>query len=140
MKRTLFAFTGLVLAFAACVRGTSPSGGMTESEGAAMVEPVSAAPFTDAMVQEGQEIYGGVGICAACHGPDGSGAIGPNLTDDEWLIGDGEYEEIVDRITNGVSSAEATFRRGATMPPRGGGAITEDQVRAVAAYIYALSH
>ena len=141
MKRTLFAFAGLALALTACVRGPSPSDGMTESEGVAVAQPVAASPdFTDAMVQEGQEIYAGAGICAACHGPDGSGAIGPNLTDNEWLIGDGEFEQIVDRITNGVSSAEATFRRGATMPPRGGGAITEAQVRAVAAYVFTLSH
>ena len=50
------------------------------------------------MDQESTEIYTGVGICAACHGPDGTGAIGPDLTDAEWLIGDGEYDP-ADRVS-----------------------------------------
>ena len=95
---------------------------------------------TDAMVQEGQQIYAGVGICAVCHGPDATGAIGPNLTDAEWLLDDGEYEQIVARILSGVTRAEATNSLGATMPPKGGAAITDAQVRAVAAYVWTLSH
>ena len=27
--------------------------------------------------------------CVACHRPDGGGAIGPNLTDDKWILGGG---------------------------------------------------
>lgn len=27
--------------------------------------------------------------CAACHGPDGGGTIGPNLTDENWILGGG---------------------------------------------------
>ena len=95
---------------------------------------------TDAMVQEGQQIYAGAGICAVCHGPDATGAIGPNLTDAEWLLDDGEYEQIVARILSGVTRAEATNSLGATMPPKGGSAITDAQVRAVAAYVWTLSH
>jgi len=92
------------------------------------------------MVQEGREIYTGVGICAACHGPDAAGAIGPDLTDAEWLIGDGEYEQLVDQILKGVSAEEATNPLAAIMPPKGGASLTEAQVRSVAAYVWALSH
>jgi mono/diheme cytochrome c family protein len=92
------------------------------------------------MVQEGQQIYAGAGICAACHGPDGAGAIGPDLTDAEWLIGDGEYEQLVAQILEGVTAAEATNPLGAIMPPKGGAAITDAQVRAVAAYVWTMSH
>jgi mono/diheme cytochrome c family protein len=98
------------------------------------------AGVTDMMVQEGAQIYAGAGICVACHGPDAKGAIGPDLTDAEWLIGDGEYEQLVDQILEGVSAAEATHELGAIMPPKGGAAITDAQVRAVAAYIWTLSH
>jgi mono/diheme cytochrome c family protein len=141
MKRTSFAFAGLVLAFFACAQPPIPYEGVAlpadviEPEGFAL-----PAGITDAMVQEGQGIYAGAGICAVCHGPDATGGIGPNLTDAEWLIGDGEYEQLVTRILDGVSAAEATFRRGATMPPKGGSGITEAQVRAVAAYVWTLSH
>ena len=141
MKRTSFAFAGLVLASFACAPPPTPSEGVALP--ADVIEPEgSALPpgVTDAMVQEGQGIYGGAGICAACHGPDATGGIGPNLADAEWLIGDGEYEQLVTRILNGVSAAEATFRRGATMPPKGGSGISEAQVRAVAAYVWTLSH
>ena len=145
MKRISFAFAGLILAFFAIFYSCSPA---EAPVGAAPqpAAPVSAAPsampagVTDAMVQEGQQIYAGAGICAACHGPDATGAIGPDLTDAEWLIGDGEYEEIVDRIFSGVTAAEATNPLGAPMPPKGGAGITDAQVRSVAAYVWTLSH
>ena len=144
MKRNAFAFARHVLAFFAIfvVVGCS---GRAATEDANVVDDLRAAAprpgdFTDAMVQEGQQIYAGAGICAACHGPDATGAIGPNLTDAEWLIGDGEYEQLVTQILEGVSAADATNPLGAIMPPKGGAAITEAQVRAVAAYVWTLSH
>ncbi len=152
MKRNTFAFARPVLAFFAISYVVGCSGrAVTEDAdlGAAAAQPappsgvaaaIAAGTFTDAMVQEGQRIYAGAGICAACHGPDAAGAIGPDLTDAEWLIGDGEYEQLVTQILDGVSAADATFRRGAIMPPKGGAAITEAQVRSVAAYVWTLSH
>ncbi len=95
---------------------------------------------TDAMVAEGQTVYMGAGLCAACHGMDGSGAIGPNLTDSEWLTGGGSYPELIDQINKGVSAAEIKNSMGAIMPPKGGSAITDDQVKAVAAYVWKLSN
>jgi len=153
MKLTSFVFSGLFLVFSACAQAPSPSEDMIESasvaESADAVEPADAvesagialpAGVTDAMVQEGQQVYAGAGICAACHGPDATGAVGPDLTDPEWLIGDGEYEQLVAQILEGVTAAEATNSLGAIMPPRGGAGITEAQVRAVAAYVWTLSH
>ena len=125
MKRIVFAFAGLGLAFFA----TSNAQAQSLPEG-----------VTDAMVQEGQQIFAGAGICAACHGPDAAGLIGPNLTDDEWLIGDGEYDQLVAQILQGVTAAEATNPLKAIMPPKGGAGITDAQVRSVAAYVWTLSH
>ena len=95
---------------------------------------------TEAMVKDGQAIFLGAGLCAVCHGMDGSGAIGPDLTDEEWLIGGGTYPELVEQITKGVSMEEATTSMGLIMPARGGSAITDDQVKAVAAYVWSISH
>lgn len=39
----------------------------------------------DAAVQKGKATYGTV--CAACHGADGGGIVGPNLTDPYWIHG-----------------------------------------------------
>ena len=147
MKRNSFAFAGLVLAFSAifnsCSSVEAPLGAAAPP-GTPVSDITSASAMpegaTDAMVQEGRQIYAGAGICAACHGPDATGAIGPDLTDDEWLIGDGEYEQLVVQILEGVSAGEATNPLGAIMPPKGGGAITEAQVRSVAAYVWTLSH
>jgi cytochrome c oxidase cbb3-type subunit 3 len=70
--------------------------------------------------------------CAACHGADGRGnpALGaPNLADNTWLYG-GDYARIEETIRNG---------RNGFMPPWRD-RLSEDQVRAVAAYVYAQSH
>jgi mono/diheme cytochrome c family protein len=95
---------------------------------------------TQAMVDQGKTIFASTGLCAACHGPDAKGLVGPDLTDAEWFSGTGEYTEIVERIKVGVSAAEAKNTMGAIMPARGGSGITDEQVEAVAAYVWTLSH
>jgi mono/diheme cytochrome c family protein len=64
------------------------------------------------------------------------GSIGPSLTDAEWIHSKGTYEEIVTQINAGVSQEQA--KSGIPMPPKGGGAISDDDVKAVAAYIHSL--
>jgi cytochrome c oxidase cbb3-type subunit 3 len=50
-------------------------------------------------VEEGKALY--AQNCAACHGPEGKGLIGPNLTDSTWLYG-GKPEEIMKTVTDGT--------------------------------------
>lgn len=40
--------------------------------------------------------------CNACHGLNGEGIIGPNLTDNYWIHGKGDYEVIVEKIAEGI--------------------------------------
>ena len=40
--------------------------------------------------------------CAPCHGPEGQGTIGPNLTDDYWIHGKGTHVDIAAVIKTGV--------------------------------------
>ncbi len=96
------------------------------------------AGVTAAMIEEGKGIYNGAGICMSCHGADGAGIpnLGANLTDDEWLHSDGSYEGIVASVTKGVTAQESSS--GVPMPAKGGTAITDDQVKAVAAYVWSL--
>jgi cytochrome c oxidase cbb3-type subunit 3 len=42
--------------------------------------------------------------CGPCHGPDGSGTIGPNLTDDSWIHGEPTLMNIYQIIHDGVQS------------------------------------
>jgi cytochrome c oxidase cbb3-type subunit 3 len=51
------------------------------------------------VVGSGKAIF--LANCAACHQPDLSGKIGPNLKDAEWIHG-GAPNQIVATITNGV--------------------------------------
>ena len=93
---------------------------------------------TAEMVAEGETLFGTTGLCFSCHGPTGEGVpqLGPDLTDDEWLNTDGTYAGIIDVVMNGVAEP---VEAAAPMVARGGSAITDDQVRAVAAYVYTLS-
>ncbi len=40
--------------------------------------------------------------CKACHGAQGEGGVGPNLTDNYWISGDGTPATIFHTIKNGV--------------------------------------
>jgi mono/diheme cytochrome c family protein len=116
---------GLLLAFVA----------MAAASPAAAQAPAGVTP---AMIAQGDSIFHSSGNCYACHGANAQGAVGPNLTDAEWLHSDGSYDAIVKQITTGVTQAES--KSGIMMPPKGGSSITDDQVKAVAAYVYSLSH
>jgi len=113
---------------------TGPVGG-----GAGAVPQLAAgapAGVTQEMVQTGSEQFGTV--CAACHGAAGVGtAAAPALNDATWLNISGAYEEIVTIINSGVPNPK---EHPAPMPPRGGGNFTDEQVRALGAYVFALSH
>jgi mono/diheme cytochrome c family protein len=94
---------------------------------------------TQEMIEQGKTVFTGVGICTACHGPEGKGLpnLGANLTDDEWLHSDGSYQGIIATIEAGVSSDESST--GTVMPPKGGSSISDEQLKAVAAYVWSLS-
>lgn len=115
----------LLLAFAAAF-GASP----------AVAQAPSAA--TPAAIAQGDSIFHSKGNCYACHGANAQGAVGPNLTDSEWIHSDGSYDAIVKQITTGVAQKDS--KSGIPMPPKGGSSITDDEVKSVAAYVYSLSH
>lgn len=94
---------------------------------------------TQAAVQRGRQIYLGRGYCYTCHGRDGKGipGVGSDLTDREWSRTAGTLESLMDRIRCGVPAERSPT--GLPMPPRGGGRLTEDDLRAVAAFVWTLS-
>ena len=63
--------------------------------------------------------------------------LGPNLLDKEWLNGDGGLPFIEKTITDGVPKPK---KAPAPMPPKGGGQLTDAQIKAAAAYVWSLSH
>jgi mono/diheme cytochrome c family protein len=125
---------------------TTDTAGKSAAAPKPAAKPAAAAPKTGGaqspqQIALGDSIFHGQvagGTCTACHGQDAKGtAIAPNLTDAEWLNGDGSYDFIVKTITNGVPQPK---QHPAPMPPKGGASLTDDQVKAAAAYVYSLSH
>jgi mono/diheme cytochrome c family protein len=99
------------------------------------------ASITPAMIALGDSIFHGrVGgaICQTCHGVGGkAGPMAPDLTDAAWLHSDGSYEGIANTIKAGVMTPKQFT---GVMPPYGGAPLPDDRWRAVAAYVYSLSH
>jgi cbb3-type cytochrome c oxidase subunit III len=106
--------------------------------GARPVVAQAPAAVTPAAIAQGDSIFHSKGNCYACHGANAQGAVGPNLTDAEWIHSDGSYDAIVKQVTTGVTKEES--KSGIPMPAKGGSSITDDEVKAVAAYVYSLSH
>lgn len=67
--------------------------------------------------------------CMPCHGDKGQGIIGPNLTDDYWIHGDGTIPAILTVMNTGVPEKG--------MPPWKG-VIPPDLQEDVAAYVYSI--
>ncbi len=95
---------------------------------------------TKQMIDAGKPLFSSRGLCNACHGPEGKGIpnLGADLTDDEWLHSDGSYEGILSTITEGVSPDKSST--GTVMPPKGGSSLSDEQLKAVAAYVWSLTN
>ncbi len=119
-----------------------PPEGLKKDAGAAAKADLAVPPgATRQTVALGDRIYHaqvGMATCTGCHGGDGAGTpLGPNLTANKWQWSDGSYDGIKKVIADGVAKPKS-YR--APMPPMGGAQLTPDQVSAVAAYVWALSH
>ena len=70
-----------------------------EKVGASMDENSVTLLSDPASIGQGQALF--TEKCAACHGPDGGGTVGPNLTDAYWLHG-GSINDLFKVIKYGV--------------------------------------
>lgn len=137
----------VLLAFGAACGGEGGAPAAQDAQPAAQAPAEAPAPaanmelpegVTPEMVAQGETIFGGAGICFTCHLAGGvGGPLAPNLTDDEWINIDGSYEAIVRTVTAGVPEPQ---QYPGLMLPKGGSNISDEEVRAVAAYVWTLSH
>lgn len=67
--------------------------------------------------------------CVACHRADGGGQIGPNLTDDHWILGGG-IKNVFRTITNGGRDGKGMIAWKATLKPK--------EIQHVASYVLSL--
>jgi mono/diheme cytochrome c family protein len=105
-------------------------------------EPADTMPFAPGLVALGDSIYHGKvagGLCFGCHGVDAKGTPGlaPDLTSGKWLHGDGSYAFIMKIVETGVPHPKTAP---APMLPMGGSKLGPAELRAVAAYVFSLSH
>lgn len=90
------------------------------------------------LVADGKKIFTGKGNCYACHGADAKGTpLAPNLTDTTWINIDGTLASIEGLIKTGVPKPK---EHPAPMPPMGGASLKPEELQAVAAYVWSLSH
>jgi glucose/arabinose dehydrogenase/mono/diheme cytochrome c family protein len=121
--------------------GAGPPEGEHANAGASAAALPVAAGSSRHMVELGDDVYhgrAGGAACAGCHGTDAAGTpLGPPLLGHRWLWSDGSYQSIEKIVREGVAQPKQ-YR--APMPPMGGAQLTDEQLSAVAAYVWGLSH
>lgn len=101
------------------------------AEGAAVFQPASAggaeAPASGDPAA-GEALFTGALGCTSCHGADGTGGVGPNLTDSEWIYG-GDEAALTETLNNGRPGGMPAFS----------GQASEEDIANVVAYVMSLS-
>jgi mono/diheme cytochrome c family protein len=133
----------LVLACAACDRGGNAGEVAKDGDGQPVPAVVDSGPPPGQLPPgvTAQQAGAGRGLyrqtCVMCHGENGQGTqLGPSLIDPTWTQGTGSLDEIIAVVTAGAPGSEAFS---VPMPPRGNGALTDEQIRAVSAYTWSLA-
>lgn len=106
---------------AAKVSATAPQGTAIASEATLLALAADATTVT-----KGKEVF--IGKCIACHGPDGQGLIGPNLTDKYWIHG-AKITDIHSVVENGVPEKGMLAWKSVLSP---------NELNAVVAYVWTL--
>jgi cytochrome c oxidase cbb3-type subunit 3 len=93
-----------------------------------LIDASSVELLTDASdLQAGQTIFNT--NCAVCHKPDGGGSIGPNLTDDYWILGGG-ISNVFHTISEGGRDGKGMVSWKSTLKP--------SEIAQVASYVISL--
>lgn len=93
-----------------------------------MMDEKTVTLLTDpADLAAGKEIY--TTNCAACHRADAGGQIGPNLTDDKWILGGG-IKNVFHTLVNGGRDGKGMISWKGTLKPK--------EMQKVASYILSL--
>jgi cbb3-type cytochrome c oxidase subunit III len=136
--------TRVCLLASLAIAGAAPAMAQSSDTTAQAVKPEAAATpgeaagYSPELVAKGDALFHGSGNCYACHGSKAEGLVGPNLTDAEWIHSKGSYDDIVAQINHGVAKEES--KSGIAMPPKGGATLSDDDVKAIAAYVHSLGH
>jgi mono/diheme cytochrome c family protein len=107
--------------------------------GAQVTPRMRPAGVTDSAISRGKTLFYGAARCVRCHGLGGRGTpYGPDLADAIWWHGPGSYEWLAREVSHGIPSNLTVT--GDPMPAGERLNLTDAEVHAVAAYVWAISH
>ena len=93
-----------------------------------LVDAESVVLLTDAAeLEQGAQIY--QTNCMACHAADGGGGIGPNLTDEYWILGGG-IKNVFHTVSEGGRSGKGMVAWKSTLKP--------SEIQQVSSYVLSL--
>jgi glucose/arabinose dehydrogenase/mono/diheme cytochrome c family protein len=124
---------------------SAPAPQVQSKTAAAASVPVGDLPLPTGVSREqltlGERIFLGQerdGTCGGCHGGDAKGTpVGPDLTAGTWVWSDGSPAGIASTIGMGVPHPK---KYPGAMPPKGGSPLSDSDLTAVAAYVWAMGH
>ncbi len=131
----VFAFGYWMVFHSAKLLPNPPEAWRLEQEEAKRLHPEGAAPSgamlaglakDQAKMGEAEKIF--KGQCVACHGPNGEGLVGPNLTDKFWIHGS-KPEEIYKSVSKGYLDKGM---------PSWEPVLGQGRVKLLAAYVYSI--
>ena len=143
-QRDKWVATGVALAGALLLMPTVGQGAFGGLGDGAAVEvassqerPAAATPENIAM---GKEVYT-TAKCVTCHAAEGKGKSGmtTDMTNGEWKFAEGgSFDALVKVIKEGLTKAETGGP--VAMPTAASKNLTDEQVTALAAYVWSLNH
>ncbi|HEY2048785.1 MAG TPA: c-type cytochrome [Caulobacteraceae bacterium] len=106
-----------------------------------VAEASSSSPVppgaTEDQVQAGAHLFQ-TSTCNSCHGTDAHGTEqGPDLGSGHWLWSGGDLAGLRGTIAQGVAQPK---QYGGPMPPMGGAQLSQQDVDALAAYVWSVGH
>ncbi|MBI3396648.1 MAG: cytochrome c [Spirochaetia bacterium] len=102
------------------------STGVAYFQAAGQIDITPVPARNAASIEHGKETF--KMVCSACHGPDATGGIGPNLTDAVWLQGRTKESDLIRLVIRGIPAPETKQPTHIAMPSRGNGALTNEQL------------
>ncbi len=133
-----FVFFG-VLAFVTVSIVGGCGGGQQPQQQTEQPAPPPAEQPTAPAVADGKILY--EQSCSACHGQDAKGVagLGGDITANSAFVSSQSDEQLLEFVKKGREASDPANTTGVAMPPKGGNpALTDEEIKAIIAYLRSL--